>query len=292
MEVKLIAYSQAPNGQKIATFALEYPRFIHAELMTHRVFSRNGQSSRAVTLRKSLSQSPVFPTSFGKNAPGMSSKEALSPLRTIFCKALWWSTANGVRAAAFLMSKLGLHKQWANRPLEWQQNIKVVVTSTEWDNYFGLRLDSATVQPEMVELAKAMKHEMDLSDPVQLQPGEWHLPYIDTYRNPVTGTLQYFVDVDELTLAEAKTISVSCCAQVSYRNLDKNLYKAEQILARLADRDDPHLSPFEHQATPVQVSTEDYCQDWEAGVTHMSRGMRFWSGNFCGFIQNRQLMEM
>lgn len=190
------------------------------------------------------------------------------------------------------MAKLGLHKQWVNRPLEWQQNIKVVVTATEWENFFNLRLDSMTVQPEMVELARMIKREVDLTTPIDLQPGEWHLPYIDAYRNPVTGKLQYFVDDDELTLPEAKTISASCCAQVSYRNLNKDLYKAEQIVARLSDRDDPHLSPFEHQATPMQVNTEDYCQDWEPGITHMGRDMRFWSANFCGWIQNRQLMEI
>lgn len=145
----------------------------------------------------------------------------------------------------------------------------------------------------MVELAKAMKHEMELSVPVSLKPGEWHLPYIDTVRNAITGKLQYFVDGDELTLAEAKTISTSCCAQVSYRNLDKNLYKAEQILARLADRDDPHLSPFEHQATPMVPYDEvGPIEGWEKGVTHMDKNAQFWSANFQGWIQNRQLMEV
>lgn len=180
--------------------------------------------------------------------------------------------------------------------MEWQQNIKVVVTSTEWDNFFGLRLDSKTVQPEMVELARAMKHEMDLGVPISLKPGEWHLPYIDMYRNPVTGKLHYFVDEDELTLAEAKTISTSCCAQVSYRNLNKDLYKAEQIVARLSDRDDPHLSPFEHQATPMKFTNNEGWMHlpgyWDKGTTHMDRKGNYWSGNFCGFIQNRQLMEV
>lgn len=138
-----------------------------------------------------------------------------------------------------------------------------------------------------------IKREIDLTTPMNLQPGEWHLPYIDTVRNAITGKLQYFVDGDELTLPEAKTISVSCCAQVSYRNLNKDLYKAEQIVARLSDRDDPHLSPFEHQATPIPHFDEVcHIEGWNDGVTHMDKNGQFWSGNFQGWIQNRQLMEI
>lgn len=151
----------------------------------------------------------------------------------------------------------------------------------------------------MVELANAMKHEMDLSAPLPLKPGEWHLPYIDTVRNAITGKLQHFVNGDEVSLEVAKTVSTSCCAQVSYRNLDKSVLKAIQIVARLADRDDPHLSPFEHQATPIQDSVEEdylnlpgYSFNWEKGITHTSRDGEMWSGNFQGWIQNRQLMEV
>ena len=196
-----------------------------------------------------------------------------------------------VRASAFLLSKLGLHKQWVNRPLEWQQNIKVIVSSTEWDNFFQLRLDSKTVQPEMVQLAKMMKREMDMCIPEELKEGEWHLPYIDTVRGRFSGELLYLDgEGQRINLEAAKTISVSCCAQVSYRNLDKSYAKALRVVEMLKNEDDPHLSPFEHQATPM-FPNQDPKGFWDAGVTHYSRDGNFWSGNFQGWIQNRQLME-
>ena len=192
------------------------------------------------------------------------------------------------------MAKLGLHKQWANRPLEWQQNIKVVVTATEWDNFFNLRLDSATVQPEMVKLARLMQIEIGKSNPLVLEVGEWHLPYITTERNTRTQTLEYLADGVPLTMEAAATVSVSCCAQVSYRNMDMSLLKARKIVERLADRDDPHLSPFEHQATPMQLESDTGELNpftFQKGVTHIDSEWKLWSGNFKGWIQNRQLME-
>ena len=188
------------------------------------------------------------------------------------------------------MAKIGLHKQWANRPLEWQQNIKVVVTSTEWDNFFSLRLDSNTVQPEMVELAKLMKREMELSAPIELKAGEWHLPYITTSHSPTTGNVYYHSDdTGCLLLEDAKKISASCCAQVSYRNLDKSLSKAEKVIKMLTKADDPHLSPFEHQAMPMERQAT-MPEVWDSGVTHMDKEWNYWSGNLQGWIQNRQLM--
>lgn len=150
----------------------------------------------------------------------------------------------------------------------------------------------------MVELAKAMKHEMDLSVPFKLKPGEWHLPYILPERNLLSGELHYFTDYVfvSIPLEDAKLISTSCCAQVSYRNLDMSLLKAVTIVGRLADRNDPHLSPFEHQATPMKVSDEEGWMQmlgyWGKGVTHLDKAGNYWSANFQGWIQNRQLMEV
>lgn len=204
------------------------------------------------------------------------------------------------------MSKIGLHKQWTNRPLEWQQNIKVVVSSTEWDNFFKLRLDSETVQPEFVQLAKMMKDAKDSSVPQELPPGAWHLPYVRTYIGPVTGKILYYVDGVDVCLESAKKISVAACAQVSYRTLDLSLEKAGKIIKMLTKSDDPHLSPFEHLATPMMETqypdNDDWDFDgynvpyqtetWQEGITHADRHRRLWSGNFQGWIQNRQLMEV
>lgn len=148
----------------------------------------------------------------------------------------------------------------------------------------------------MVALALLMKREMDMSVPVSLKPGEWHLPYVETVKYPDPKKVNYFADGQLYSLEEAKLISISCCAQVSYRSLDMGIDKAIRIVARLADRDDPHLSPFEHQATPMKVSDEEGWMQmlgyWGKGVTHLDKAGNYWSGNFQGWIQNRQLMEI
>lgn len=171
----------------------------------------------------------------------------------------------------------------------------MILTSTEWDNFFNLRLNSKTVQPEMVQLALMMKQEMDYSLPETLNPGEWHLPYLiplrDRYNDNVIKYMDYGGEAHDLD--NAKLISTSACAQVSYRNMDTSLAKAINIVKRLSDRDDPHLSPFEHQATPMIPYDEvGPIEGWEKGVTHMDKSAQFWSGNFQGWIQNRQLMEV
>ena len=71
---KIIADSISEKGKRITTFELEYPRIIHSELMTHRVFSRNAMSSRAVPVGKMLQQiveNPAMPVRFGVNKRGM-----------------------------------------------------------------------------------------------------------------------------------------------------------------------------------------------------------------------------
>lgn len=297
---KIIADSISPQGVRLTTFELEYPRYIHAEVMTHRVFSRNAQSSRAVPVKKAidLSQDMVTPLIWGKNKPGMSSNEELSQDSVNACSYWWQAAVRACQDFAQRMANEGLHKQWANRPLEWFSPIKVVVTATEWDNFFWLRDDPEAAQPEIVELARIMKSEMDEREPMKLSPGEWHLPYIDTCvikNDLIEADIQvFFVGEEEIDLETAKKISASCCAQVSYRNLDTSIEKALEIYDKLFNGPKPHLSPVEHQATPMnklyaRISHDDI--DFEQGYTHMDARGQFWSGNFRGWIQQRQLIN-
>lgn len=142
ISAELIAYSQAPNKQKIATFELEYPRFLHSELMTHRVFSRNAMSSRAVPIEKMIEQVrnyPATPIHWGKNQSGMQAKEELKGDELVEVKGEWFWAAKNVADSAEFMSELGAHKQVANRILEPFQTMKTVLTATEFENFFWLR---------------------------------------------------------------------------------------------------------------------------------------------------------
>ena len=77
IKVKVIADSLYGSKDRITTFELEYPRFIHAELMTHRLFSRNAASSRAISISKmidNVSASPAHPLVWGLDQRGMQAK--------------------------------------------------------------------------------------------------------------------------------------------------------------------------------------------------------------------------
>lgn len=295
IKVKIIADSISPKGVRLTTFELEYPRFIHAEIMTHRVFSRNAQSSRAVPVAKGLEQPILSPVVWGKNKAGMSSDESLSPEAINEVSYYWNSLARYCQDFAERMATAGLHKQWANRCLEWFSPIKVVITATEWDNFFWLRDDPEAAQPEIVELARKIKQALEEIKPQLLQPGQWHLPYVTSSieRSEFDGDVvqTFWTEEGELSLEDAKKLSASACAQVSYRRLDLSLDKALEIYEKLFNGPKPHLSPVEHQATPM-VRLEDLDdQGWEVGVTHKDRDDVMWSGNFRGWIQQRQLMN-
>jgi len=80
MFVKVIAASRHPEESvnPLITIHARYPRFIHAELMTHRCFSRNARSSRAVPVQRLINEAeanPVIPWHWGKNQPGMQAFE-------------------------------------------------------------------------------------------------------------------------------------------------------------------------------------------------------------------------
>lgn len=287
ISAKIVGDSISPQGKRITSFELEYPRFIHSELMTHRVFSRNAMSSRAVPIEKMIEQvinSPAKPIHWGKNQQGMQAKEELSD--TVHVDFYWEELAKEVGGYAAYFSKQGLHKQVVNRILEPFQTMKTVLTATEFENFFWLR-NHEDAQPEINKLAEEMLKAREESKPIPLLPGEWHLPYYGKH-----GALfGYFSDQE---LEEAKAISASCCAQVSYRKLDDSLEKALKVYERLVESEPVHASPFEHQATPISDLVDDECYKpwiyWPNGVTHVDKFGNLWSGNFCGWIQHRQLI--
>lgn len=308
MSAKIIAHSKSKvNGKEIVTFELEYPRFIHSELMTHRLFSRNAASSRAIPVAKMIEQvrtSPAQPCHWGKNQPGMqASEECDNPVfvEDFYHNAIWEGKSMEVaRERAFVPPNTawgyfagciadyaqqfeisGYHKQIVNRILEPFQMMKTVVTATEFDNFFWLR-KHPDAQPEIKELAEEMWVALQISHPVSLNAGEWHTPYY-------AGGWWDESCVD--TLEDALAISSSCCAQVSYRLLDDSLEKARDIYKKLVESKPVHASPFEHQATPMKNGHFEPGKPWQEGVTHVDKDNKFWSGNFKGWVQHRQLIE-
>ena len=290
ISAKVIADSVNIHGDRLTTIECEYPRFIHGEILTHRMFSRNAQSSRAVPVTSTINANKIFvkPYVWGKNRAGMSSEEVLTGFKKNLASLVWNTTARMCFTSSLLLSKIGLHKQWSNRLTEWCSTIKVVITATEWENFFWLRLDEGAAQPEIVELAHAILGAMNDSTPYLVGVGQYHIPYVKAVR--WDGKDLYYDSNDNLlTLEEAKQISASCCAQVSYRKLNDSKDKAIEIYERLFSGSKPHLSPVEHQGTPIPVD-KYYNLGEDKGVTHMDNKGDFWSANFKGWIQLRQSM--
>lgn len=287
VEAKIIAHSKSSvNGKEIVTFELQYPRFIHSELMTHRMFSRNAASSRAIPVGKMIEQvrnDPAIPIHWGKNQPGMQAKEELDSKSVKWAKAAWLQAAEKAVIQAEYLHSIGAHKQVVNRILEPFQWMKTVLTATEFENFFWLR-NHEDAQPEIKRLAEVMLEAKQNSFAKELEPGMWHTPY---YGEGYWGCLS------PDSLEDALVISSSCCAQVSYRALDDSLEKAQMIYKKLVESEPVHASPFEHSATPMLhpfVVKGDY-RDVEEGVTHADIDLKYWSGNFAGWVQHRQLIK-
>ena len=237
-------------GKRLITLQLRYPRFIHSEVMTHRVFSRSASSSRAVPIQKTIDQvmqEPAHPIHFGLNQAGMvAEKEADKAVQECALK-LWLKARDEAVKVATQLAQLGIHKQVVNRILEPFQLIDVVVTATDWDNFFKLRLAS-DAQPEIRELAKQMKKAIDESTPEQTV---LHIPYVSSEER-VQITQEYGNKAIEIL----QRISAARCARVSYKNHDQSNPVIEKDL-ELAERlwNAQHLSPFECTARAQMPNT-------------------------------------
>jgi hypothetical protein len=297
ISAKIIADSVSPEGIRMTTMEIEYPRFILAELNTHRMLSKNSASSRAIpvkSMHEFIKDNPAMPVSWGKNQPGMKASENLTGPDLSEAQYIWnKAKEDALHWADALATRLQVHKQIANRITEPWMTMKTVISGTEWKNFFHLR-NHPDAQPEIKALAEAMIVAYTTHLPVELKPGEWHLPYITTTTYVPTGETQYFDEnFNRLSIEDAKILSASCCAQVSYRKNDPTFEKAFRIWEQLIQNDPVHASPIEHQATPMDI--DSMCrfepETWQPGVTHVSANSDLWSGNLRGWIQHRKLIE-
>lgn len=281
ISAKIVKDSINIKGNRITTWELEFPRFIMAEFLTHRLFSRNAASSRAIPLKTMISliwNNPAIPEHWGRNCGGMQAKTELTDSKKTLSKFLWINTGRFCCGVAWILDKISLHKQVANRILEPWNHMKVVMTSTEMDNWFNLR-NHPDAQPEIHILAGKMLELYENNTPQLLGYDQWHLPYVD-YCDKIWGNR------DAISLEDAIKLSSSLCAQVSYRKSDESVEKALKIYDRLVESKPAHLSPFEHQAKPI-----NHADDIQHGETHKDYQGNRWSGNFKGWIQYRQTLN-
>jgi thymidylate synthase ThyX len=291
INAKILLDSINPVGNRITSWILTYPRFFHSEIMTHRVFSRNAASSRAIPVKRMIDdirQNCAMPIFWGKNQAGMQAKEELDDIvkrREILvspvgnsldpytltvtdkhaAKHEWLAARDSAIKHAEKMLELGVHKQIANRILEPFMHMTVIITGTEFENFFALRAHP-DAQPEFQDLAYKMLDIYQLSEPNKLKEGEWHIPFGDKLDETRLTELYYQTAIphEELKLR----ISVARCARVSYLNFEgKDDYNKDIELSETLSSSG-HWSPFEHSA--MALSTREY------------------SGNFKGWKQYRK----
>ncbi len=149
INARIVADSRSPQGKRITTYLLTYPRSIHSELMTHRLFSRNAASSRAIPFSKMLDQienDPFIPIAWQKKHSGMQGNDYNEePSRLI---ETWLSARDEAVKHAKRLDLQNATKQVVNRLIEPWVWYHVLVTATEYDNFFKLRSPDYTFHDE------------------------------------------------------------------------------------------------------------------------------------------------
>ncbi len=241
---RVLADSLSPRGKRLTTLEVTFPRYVLAEFNTHRMFSRNSASSRAIPVSKQLEriiEDPFIGDHWGANQPGMQAGAELEGEALEQAIAIWREAGRAAVAAAQRLSELGVHKQRTNRLLEPFMRHTVIVTATEWSNFYALRAHK-DAQPEIRDAACAMRDAMDASTPVELGYNEWHTPLIQPdERLPFDTRLQ---------------VSVGRCARVSYLTHEgvRDTSKDIELYERLVEGG--HMSPLEHVARPLNEGEE------------------------------------
>lgn len=321
--VRVLADSISPEDVRLTTLECRYPRFIHAEVLRHRVDSHSVESSRAVPTEiniKKVKEDPFVPESFNKRVKGMGVGEALDGEAREEAEKMWRESARAMAWRAGQLNDIGIDKSRANRLLEPFMYVKDIITATEWSNFLALRCPPGEdvdldfpAQPEFQIFALLVRQALRLSDPKQLQHGWWHLP-------GATG-----LELHQLCqLREGKTVGdpdafVNDLKRACPRRLAKisfdNLNKPEDIEISIAKTGElvsfGHFSPTEHVARPM--SFEDLMDgspvqskilvpaseisraihsgmgnDPDMSFVECVNTAQCWAGNFRGWVQFRK----
>ena len=272
VSAEIVADSLAPCGTRLTTFLLVYPRFIHSELLTHRQFSRNSASSRAVPIGKVIRgvlRHPARPVQWGANGKGMQARAVLPRSRAACANLVWTLACWAACAFSWVLYKFGVHKQIANRLTEPFAHMTTLVTATEWENFFALRAHK-DAQPEFQALADAMLAAYVASAPVRLNAGDWHLPfwrYEDARRLARERPETLSMSVDQW-YALILAVCTARCARTSYVNFYGRDSFEDDLRLHTSLLTAGHMSPFEHCARAESEPVR--------------------SGNFVGFTQYRK----
>ena len=152
INAEIICDSMSPQGHRITTFILTFPRFILAELNTHRMFSKNSASSRAIPFEKMIKmvdKDPFIPIAWQKDHKGMQGTEYFIDFQDIEdLEKEWLFAKEDAVNSAISMNSRSCTKQLVNRLLEPFMWHTVLLTATEFENFFELRCPKYYFEPE------------------------------------------------------------------------------------------------------------------------------------------------
>lgn len=254
IQAKILKDSITDGGNRLTTWEWTYPRMIHAEIMTHRALSKNSASSRAIPttkLRNMVSSDPAVPIHWGAKQAGMQADAEIDDTRA--AEAWWLSGMEMMTAHHAAGETLGLHKQVVNRVIEPWMNITIIVSGTDWANFFHLRKHK-DAEPNFQKLAALVWEEYHENMPVYIKPGGWHMPLVG---KEDWETIKFSEITHEDPVEFMKKVSVGRCARVSYlthdgqRDLIKDVELHDRLLGTIDSGGPGHLSPFEHVAMAV-----------------------------------------
>lgn len=222
---------------ELVTLQLEYPRIIHAQFLTYGLIRRNTSSSRAVPVKRTVDileeRGPYIPEDLLYNKAGMKGGERLSPEDAAEARSI----IEGIYAACLDGTKrleaLKLHKQDANRYLDYFTMVRVIATAArcEWDHFLAQRdVGVYHAQPAVTVLAQKVREALEESVPVD---GVWHVPWAKPSGPHWEPTY------DEVLIACGRA------ARVSYARDDVSDDFKERLDRFLAEG---HTTPFDHVA--------------------------------------------
>ena len=308
---KILLDSISETGKRLTTFEITFPRIVLAEFNTHRMFSRNSASSRAIPFKKQVEKiqaEPFIPEQFPVNCTGMQPQEYITEENgkedgAYYDCVNWWLAArdSAIEIAENLSESWAIHKQICNRLLEPFQWHTVIVTATEFSNFFKLRCDE-NAQYEIRRIADLMYEAYHTADPYlgmfsnikgmnalhnpvsiqKLKVGEWHCPLVyEEDKMPILAWISQNdhtkgkasnVIIDQIYNNVKKKVSVARCARVSYlqHSGERSIEKDLELFNRLIGSG--HWSPTEHIATPLEDPNQQ-------------------SGNFYGWLQYRKTFK-
>lgn len=299
MSCEVILASKGENGQKpIYTIRMRYPRPIHGEIMTHRVFSRNARSSRAVPVKTMLDEVqriPYVPWHWLKNKPGMQGTEPLSIEEQQEAEFLWLTArdyAVNITNQLFDPDGLNIHKQNPNRLLEPFSWIDTLITATDWDNFLWLRQHGAA-EPHLQDLANLVAHAIETAHVFTLYDGQWHQPYIT--QQDIEWAMTEAINGPESMNTLLNKVSAARCARISYKPFDGDASYEKEISRynHLVSDERVHASPLEHQAMPdtkARYETRRVDLINSGSITEDLFTNPHLHGNLEGYIQARKLV--